>query len=70
MDMENQCCVVILSDGSLPVVGPVAEWLQPCSYESTLGHLFSSIIQNLNPHDVRRYCAFPGRSPSGSAAPL
>jgi len=68
MDMERQCCVGILSDNSSPVVDPVAQWFQPCSYDSPLGHLFSSIMQNLNPHNVHRYHASPGRSPSDSGA--
>jgi len=59
MNMEKWCCVVILSDNPSPVVGPVAQRFQPCSYEYPLGHLFSFIMQKFNPHDVHRYHACP-----------
>ena len=51
---ETQCFVVMLSDGPLPIVGPVVQLLEHCfaGFDSPLGDLLSSIMQNLKPYDV------------------
>jgi len=54
IDKEFRCCIVLLSDDSFSIFGPVAQWLQPCSRDSPIGNLFSSIIHNLKLHDVYR----------------
>jgi len=53
-DKKIQCCVVLLSDDPLSIFGPVAQWLQPCSCDSPIGNIFSSIIQKLKIHGVYR----------------
>jgi len=46
--------MVLLTDDPLSILGSVSQWLHPCSFDSPIGNLFSSTIQNLKLHDEYR----------------